>query len=326
MLSSAQDFAASGVNCSLSCMETVAVNKEGAGATKGNIDYQQEYTDLYSRLQFINTADSALRFTMVEAPAKLIKGAMGPLLGVGGAFADLAVDKGLEALKEYEDDQTRQILRRALKAMESQRDWAHFGELDGNVRLARVEDTLRKLKALNASEDLFDNLPPDQKIAANNHAIQLLTTGLDDLKRQVVVNTKSVGQLRTTIQKLHAQVTAVSKTASEMKEQRAGLEASVTNATSNASVFPIVADNKALQYAKGARDASGQLAAAAGILAETGNPDAARMVNVASGAMQLASGIAMCYVNPTAILPTVLSGIQFLRDYLAQGTQTRCRR
>ena len=320
-----QQFVGSDLRCSSACMQTAASETgqapqwDGVSLGNGNA-LADRYKALADRVEGLNTADSVLRFALVEAPASFVKDAA-DWLPIGGNLANDLIDKGIEALKEKSERDVAIILRTGLRQLE-QEGASGFESQDGESRLLSVENALRGLKVLGQDERLFEAIDsPRQQNELQQSAIRLLTSGLADLRRQVAVNTGELVRLKGRVDRVGRQVGQLQESVAELRARKSEVEAS---AAARAKAVDDV-DRERLhreevrQFLSTSKTVTTQLNAAAGILQELGAPEAARVVSAASGAVDLAGGIALCTVNPAAILPTVLNGVKFIKGLLGGG-------
>ena len=322
-------FIESEMSCSASCLDISSrpvANGPVPTASRVQADpaVRAKYERLVRHWEKTNRAEHYLQFFTLELPASMAKGVLGEIPVLGSMAGD-AIDKGIEEIKSAREERARRILRSSLIEIENEGRVDEFLEQDGPGRLALAEDALRKLGALTQDENLFDKITsPGQRDELQNSAIRLLTEGLTQTQAAVAANVQEIGNLQGQIAKLSERVTALEDAETTRKEAAANL-------TMQTAAVDDVSDPLEKQQAEHARRASvreflkkskvasDQLDAAAGILDEVGAPEAARAVNFASGATQLAAGIALSTVDPTAILPTVLGGLKFMKAFGGGG-------
>jgi hypothetical protein len=305
------------LRCSAACLQTVAVEETPNPDVELRADpaLSDRYKALVERAETTNTALDVTRFMFVEAPASLMKD-LANLVPVGGSLAQDLIDDAIDALEKHEAKKVALTLRAGLKQIEAD-GLSDFNNSDPEGRFRRVESALRKLRVLANDEGLFDHATdPEVKTELQQSAIRMLTEGLTELKREVVINTSQLRTVKGELRTLRGQVDTLQASVKELKQGQNAINKHAATAAAQTESTPEFkrAQEKAVKaYVQNAKVAAGQFQAAAGILAEVGAPEAAQMANFASGAIELGAGIAMSMVNPTAILPTVLNGMKFLK-------------
>lgn len=338
----AEEFLDSKHLCSASCMAMLSKVDSGPNPSRettlilGDRDVVLRYEQLANRVEKINEIGSEMNFRMDvgSTGARVFATEVLGKLPLVGSVASEFIGKVVEQGKESATENMRLGIRAGLMEIENDSpSKLLFERAEGLKKLAMIDDALHKVRALTGNETLFSGITdPRVRDEVMQSAIRLLAEAAEvrnqmdksnersDLKKQVKANTNEIRQARARFTKMSIQMDQLQKAQADLNKNLLYLNKG-QNGNEN-ELSTTVADDRRHSvdsYRKAASVVRGQLDAASGIFNELGIPELARMTNLASGTVNLASSIAQCSIDPTAILPTVLSGFQFLKGFLGGG-------
>lgn len=317
---------AENLECSLTCLELIAnqgklsKNNLASDLTKYQSEIEKRYKRLRVRVSNHSNFKGIMEFMTLDMPGTIVKAVVSEAPFVGSIAAD-AIDGSQSLIKEKMAKNYQKIIRKSLVLIEKDQNLSQEFDLaiSPQTRFEVVNNALVKLKALNSDENLFDSIQdPKLRDEIQQSSIRMLIGSVKTLTMQVKKNHSDITNIASSLKRNSKIVSKLEKEMDKLRIQAKTLRVKAEKAKNRTN--DDLKDTKNIGYRpsefiKDVENTGKQLAVTSEILNELGAPEAARAVGFASGAVNLALGIATCSVDPLAILPTVLGGIKFFKSF-----------
>lgn len=314
--------------CSATCLSTTAttVSVDLDDLRLSASEVTREYDKLRKHWTKTTRVGKYTDFLMLDVPTSLSKALISEI-PIFGSIAGDALDRLKEEAKKHVQARTKKILRAALDEIERSGNRSSFDVADGAARLSMVDESLRRLNALNSDETLFDNIDdPQLQNEFQQSAIELLTTAVSDLRTVVAANQQGIGAIRSELTEQAAALRIVRAAAMQLGEKHRDLKAKIAAVqTAREQNAPSTREEVAVKIqvqnlVRTGEKVQVQLGAAAEIFEHIGAPGASRAAALGSSLVNLGTGIARVYLgDPSAILPTIASGIGLVKGLSGGG-------